>query len=98
MNTLAMARILKQFAYVSLACTLVLMLAALLGWHPMHTTLGGSMFALALMAVVSTAILVASRLALQHDPRGEKALPSSVVAYLLFIVMTVYWLNYQPTP
>ncbi len=95
MNSLAMARILKQFAYLSLTCTLILTLAALAGWYPTHKTLGGYIFALTLMAVVSAAMLVASRLALQHDPRGEKALPSSVVAYLLFIVMTVYWLNYQ---
>ncbi len=79
--------------YASLACASVAALAAALGYYPQHKALDGYLFALGLMALVSGALVIAARLRSKNDPRAEKVVPSSLVAYLLFIVMTLYWLN-----
>ena len=87
------SRWIRWFGRLSLGIAIVAALSTLLGIYPQEKSLDGYLFALGLMALVSGALIVAAQLKDKNDPLAEKVVPSSVVAYLLFIVMTIHWLS-----
>ena len=83
----------RWFGKLSLGVAIVAAICALFGFFPKEKSLDGYLFAFGLMALVSGALIVAAQLKDKNDPLAEKVVPSSFVAYLLFVLMTVHWLN-----
>ncbi len=84
---------LRIMGYLSLITALAVFALALFGQLPDTRAIEGYLFACGLMGLVSGALIVAARLKEKDDPLAEKVVPSSLVAYLLFTVMTLHWLN-----
>ncbi len=83
----------RALGYISLAIAGSIFALSLLGHLPLSRSIEGYLFASGLMAMVSGALIVAAKLREKNDPLAEKVVPSSLVAYLLFVVMTLHWLN-----
>ena len=86
-------KLIGWFGKISLAISAIATIAAFIGVKPEGKTLSGYLFLLAMLAVVSGAQIIAARLKAKNDPLAEKVIPSSVVAYLLVILMIVHWLS-----
>lgn len=86
-----MIAVLRYWGAISLACATGLLLAMVIGLWPMLTDRPGFSFILLLQAATSTAILVATRLKQQQNPLAQKALPSSLVGYGLFVLIAMRW-------
>ncbi|MEH6649487.1 MAG: hypothetical protein V7707_05590 [Motiliproteus sp.] len=86
-----MITLLRFLGSISLACAAGLLLAMAIGLWPALTDRPGFTFILLLQAATSAAILVATGLKQQQNPLAQKALPSSLVGYGLFILMAVRW-------
>ncbi|MEH6626668.1 MAG: hypothetical protein V7739_09495 [Motiliproteus sp.] len=83
----------RVLGYISLATATVIFALSLLGQLPLSRPIAGYLFASGLMALVSGALIIAAKLRETNNPLAEKAVPSSLVAYLLFVLMTMHWLN-----
>lgn len=86
-----MIALLRFGAWLSLACAAGLLLAMLVGLWPALTSRPGLSFILLLQGATSGALLLATRLYLEQNPLAQKALPSSLVAYGLLILIAWRW-------
>ncbi|WP_207063310.1 hypothetical protein [Motiliproteus sp. SC1-56] len=86
-------RLLAGFGWCSLGASVLALLAAPLGLQPAGRGLDAYLFILCLMAAVSGALVIAARLRRHNHPLAEKVVPSSLVAYLLFLLITFRWLT-----
>lgn len=79
------------FGLLSLTLAILAMLAVPLGVYPPQRSLDGYLFLLCMMMLVSAGLIVAARLKASNNPLAEKAVPSTLVAYLLFLLMAARW-------
>ncbi len=83
-------RLLSFFATLSLAVAALALLSTPLQLTPQPE---GYLFMVLLLALVSGGIQVSCQLAKKNDPLAERALPASLVAYGLFILIASRWLE-----
>ena len=83
-------RLLYLFANLSLGVAAIALLIT-----PLHLTPQpeGYLFMVFLLAVVSGGIRISCQLAHKNDPLAERALPASLVAYGLFLLIASRWLD-----
>ncbi|WP_210396104.1 hypothetical protein [Motiliproteus sediminis] len=86
------ASLLRIFGRISLLFATAGLASALLGWYPEHRSWDSYLFIVLMLAAVSAALVLAGRLRERNDPLADRAVPSSLVAYLLFILMALRWL------
>ncbi len=86
-----MIALLRFGGWLSLACSAGLLLAMVIGLWPALTTRPGFAFIVLMQTVTSAAIQLGTQLKLQQNPLAQKALPSSLVAYGLFILIAWRW-------
>lgn len=86
-------RLLTLLGCISLSLALLALLAIPLGMRPLDRPLDGYLFMLGLMTLVSSAVIIAARLRAQQNPLAVKVIPSSLVSYLLFILIALRWLD-----
>jgi len=83
---------LKLLGSGSLLCAAGALLGIPFGLVPAHRPLDSYLFVIALLGVISGGVLVAARLQQRRDTLAVKAVPSTLAAYLLFILMALRWL------
>lgn len=83
-------RLLTFFANASLSAAAIAFLITPLQLTPQPE---GYLFMTLLLAVVSGGIRVSCHLATKNDPLAERALPASLVAYGLFLLIATRWLD-----
>ena len=76
----------------SLVASAAALIGIPMGLYPHHRSLASYLFVVAMLVAISAGVLVAARLQRQQDPLAEKAVPSTLAAYLLFLLMTLRWL------
>ncbi|HEY5717400.1 MAG TPA: hypothetical protein VIS52_02840 [Motiliproteus sp.] len=86
------APVLKAIGSISLLGAVAALLGIPLGIAPAQP-LDSYLLMIAMLVAISCGILVAARLQARQDPLAEKAVPSTLVAYLLFILIALRWLT-----
>ncbi len=81
------------FGKISLAVAFAALVTGFSGKLPEHIEPDSWLFSSLLMAVVSAVMIIAARLQAAGNPLADKMIPSSLVAYLLFILMVARWLT-----
>ncbi len=89
-----LGQLIRGFGLLSLlVCAIATVAALAFDLVPLGKDPAGYLSNLALMALVSGALVVAGRLRSRADPLADKVLPASLVAYLLFLLMAIRWLG-----
>lgn len=84
--------VLKALGSASLVGACAALIGIPLGIAPAQP-LDSYLLMIAMLAAISYGVLVAARLQARQDPLAEKAVPSTLVAYLLFILIALRWLS-----
>jgi len=79
------------FGWINLMAATIGLSATPLITLPEKTTSGALIFILALLGIVSVALIFASRQRAEGTDIGEKAYPATIAAYVLWAVMAFNW-------